>query len=148
MPLIDVQILERPVAALSVEPFPEPAGAECAFLGRTRREVHPRHGALVRLTYEAYLPLARRVLTDLADEAAARFDCHLVRVHHAVGDVPVGEASVLVQVVCGHRDKAFAACRFLIDRLKATAPIWKRQRWADGSTWSEGTPVDVPERDE
>ncbi len=69
----------------------------------------------------------------------------LVRIHHAVGEVPVGEASVLVQVVCGHRAKAFEACRFLIDRLKATAPIWKQELWADGTSWSKGTPVDLQE---
>ena len=140
-PAIDVQILRQSVRPVSVEPFPEAAGAECVFVGRTRAETHPEHGPLVELTYEAYAPLARRVLTDLARLAAERYACRVVRIHHAVGAVPVGAASVLVQVACGHRDEAFAACRFLIDRLKATAPIWKRQRWADGATWSAGDPV-------
>lgn len=142
---IDVQILDHPVQPVAFAPFPAPAGAECTFLGRTRMEVHPRHGALVHLTYQAYEPLARQVLTDLAGQAADRFECHVVRVHHAVGDVPIGQASVLVQVVCGHRAEAFAACRFLIDGLKAAAPIWKRQRWADGTTWSTGSPVETGE---
>ncbi|MHC4219305.1 MAG: molybdenum cofactor biosynthesis protein MoaE [Planctomycetota bacterium] len=140
-PDIDVQILDHPVGAVAVEPFPQPAGAECAFLGRTRQDVHPEHGALVELTYEAYVPMAQRVLAELAEEAAQRFDCRVVRIHHAVGEVPIGQASVLVQVVCGHRDAAFTACRFLIDRLKTAAPIWKRERWADGVTWSRGHPV-------
>ena len=146
MPTVDVRILDHPVHAVAEESFPAPAGAECVFLGRTRCEVHPDHGELQRLSYEAYVPLARRVLDDLAREALKRFDCYTVRIHHAIGDVPLGEASVLIQVVCGHRHEAFTACRFLIDRLKESAPIWKRERWADGTTWSKGTQVRTEEQ--
>ena len=143
--MIDVRILDRPVAAIDVAPFPRPAGGECIFLGRTRAESHPEHGELKRLSYEAYRPMAEQVLRNLATAAAVEFGCLPVRVHHAVGDVGPGEASVLVQVVTGHRAAAFDACRFLIDRLKATAPIWKREVWADGTTWSRGTPVTTGE---
>ncbi len=142
---IDVRILDHPVRSAAVEPFPEPAGAECVFLGRTRRDVDPQRGELVRLSYQAYRPLAQRVLDDLARQAAQRFDCLVVRIHHATGDVPLGDASVLVQVVAGHRDQAFTACRFLIDRLKSSAPIWKREQWTHGTTWSPGTPVAIRE---
>ncbi len=144
-PAIDVRICDRPVGMVDADHFPPDAGAECVFLGRTRGETHPRHGTLTRLSYEAYRPLADRTLTDLARDATRRFDCMFVRIHHAVGDVPVGDASVLVHVVCGHRAQAFEACRFLIDRLKASAPIWKRELWADGTSWSRGTPVDLRE---
>jgi molybdopterin synthase catalytic subunit len=139
-PLIDVQILDRPVmyAPLGVS---SAVGAECVFLGRTRRDTHPEHGDLVRLSYEAHQPLAERVLRELAEEAIARWGCFAVRVHHAVCIVPPGEASVLVQVICGHRGEAFEACRFLIDALKAKAPIWKREEWASGATWAQGTAV-------
>ena len=80
-------------------------------------------------------------LRDLAQQAVNDFDCLSVRIHHSTGIVPPGQASVIVQVVCAHRDAAFDACRFLIDRLKAQAPIWKREEWADGATWSHGEPV-------
>ena len=143
--MIDVQIVNHPVTARSLEPFPEQAGAECVFLGRTRRDAHDEYGPLVRLTYHAYLPLARQTLADLADEAVRRFECRAVRIHHATGEVPPGEASVLVQVAGGHRDRAFEACRYLIDRLKAVAPIWKHETWARGESWSAGTPVEVRE---
>ena len=142
-PAIDVRIVEGPVERSDPGRLPATAGGECVFLGRTRRDVHAAHGPLVRLSYEAYRPLAERTLRELAEEAQERFGCLTVIVHHAVGDVPVGEASVLVQVVCPHRDEAFEACRFLIDRLKATAPIWKRQEWSDGTTWARGVPVSV-----
>lgn len=139
--IIDVRLLDHPAEYSALRPFPQPAGGECVFLGRTRSETHPTHGRLRRLAYEAYRPMAERTLRDLAAQAAARFDCLAVRIHHVVGEVPTGEASVLVQVVTGHRAAAFDACRFLIDRLKSEAPIWKREEWEDGSTWSPGAPA-------
>ena len=141
-PLLDIRILDHPVAPLPFEPFPQPAGAEAVFLGRTRLETHQKHGRLQRLSYEAYEPMAKKVLRELADQAVARFGCLAVRIHHALGEVPPGEASVLVQVVCGHRAASLEACRFLIDQLKLRAPIWKREEWANGFTWSEGVVVD------
>jgi len=143
-PTIDVQLTDQPVAVQGMKPFLPTCGAECVFLGRTRGERHEVHGDLIKLSYEAYRPLAERTLRDLAEEAVARFGCAAVRLYHAMGDVPVGEASVLVQVWCGHREQAFEACRFLIDALKARAPIWKREVWSDGTTWAEGVPVQQP----
>ncbi|MHC5023958.1 MAG: molybdenum cofactor biosynthesis protein MoaE [Planctomycetota bacterium] len=141
---IDVRLLDHPVEARPWDPFPPGAGAECVFLGRTRLERHPEHGLLTRLSYEAYRPMAERVLQDLAARAAARFGCLAIRLHHAIGEVPPGAASVLVQVAAAHREEAFAAARFLIDSLKQEAPIWKREAWADGSTWSAGAAVSAP----
>jgi molybdopterin synthase catalytic subunit len=146
-PVIDVRLADGPVRYRPIEPFPQPAGAEAVFLGRTREERHTNHGDLRRLEYEAYSGMAERVLHELAEEAVERFRCLVVRLHHAVGDVPPGEASVLVQVVTGHRAEAFDACRFLIDELKTRAPIWKREHWADGTTWADGQPVTTPETD-
>jgi molybdopterin synthase catalytic subunit len=140
--MIDVQLLDRPVRYLPMEGLPWAAGGECVFLGRTRQETHRSHGRLVRLSYEAYGTMAEVVLRELAEGAIERFGCAAVRIHHAIGDVPPGEASVMVQVACGHRAEAFEACRFLIDELKARAPIWKREEWEDGATWATGTAVD------
>lgn len=140
-PMIDVQLLQRPVRSVDVTPFPDSCGAECIFLGRTRTDHNEIHGKLVKLSYEAYQHMAERVLRELADEAVQKFGCAAVRIHHAVGEVSIGEASVLVQVCCGHRDRAFTACRFLIDTLKQRVPIWKLEVWSDGTTWSRGQPV-------
>jgi molybdopterin synthase catalytic subunit len=136
LPFIDIQILDRPVDRQPFDPLPTGVGGECVFLGRTRMDQHPRYGMLKRLSYEAYREMALKVLNDLASQSVARFGCLAVRVHHAVGEVPMGAASVLVQVACPHRDKAFEACRFLIDRLKTDAPVWKREVWERGETWS------------
>ena len=62
MPTIEVKLLDTPVRAQSFDPFPQPAGGECVFLGRTRTESHPDHGSLTRLSYEAYRPMAERTL--------------------------------------------------------------------------------------
>ncbi len=140
---IDVQLIDGPVRIAAEEPFPPEGGAECIFLGRTRQESHPQHGALRRLKYEAYQPMAEDVLHRLAREAIARFGCISVQIHHSIGEVPRGEASVFIRVVSGHRAEAFEACRFLIDDLKSNAPIWKREEWERGATWSEGFPVDA-----
>ena len=140
-PTIDIQIIDRPVRYMAVDAFPENAGAECVFLGRTRSDNHEQHGDLVELSYEAYEPMAQAELQRLADQATQQFDCLFIRIHHAIGVVPIAEASVLVQTVCGHRAESFDACRFLIDELKKSVPIWKQERWADGTTWSSGTAV-------
>ena len=140
-PIIEVKLTDHPVEHTEWTTCGGQAGAECVFLGRTRHETHADHGGLVRLSYQAYRPMAERVLRQLAEEAVDRFGCRAVRIHHAVGEVNVGQASVLVGVLCSHRPQAFEACRFLIDRLKAEAPIWKREVWSLGSTWSAPEPV-------
>lgn len=130
-----------------VEYLPPPViglgGGECVFLGRTRGEMHDKHGPLQLLRYTAYESMAKRVLESLAQIAIKDHGALFVRIHHRMGEVPVGQASVLVQVVCGHRAEAFEACRMLIDRLKSEAPIWKSEVWADGTTWSRG--LEVPQ---
>ena len=142
---IDIQLLNGPVKAIDFDPFPQPAGAECIFLGKTRTETHPEHGDLVLLNYEAHETMALNVLNIIANRAVEKFDCLAVRVHHAVGDVSPCDASVVIQVVTRHRDKSFQACKYLIDKLKVQAPIWKREQWADGTTWSEGSQIDTSE---
>jgi molybdopterin synthase catalytic subunit len=143
-PFIDVQLLDRPVEMRPIDDFPEDAGGECVFLGRTRLESDPQLGRLLHLRYEAYREMAVGVLGDLARQAVDRFECLAVRVHHALGEVPIGQASVLVQVACGHRDKSFEACRFLIDRLKTEGPIWKREQWEGGESWSKAASMPSP----
>ncbi|MFG0330158.1 MAG: molybdenum cofactor biosynthesis protein MoaE [Phycisphaerales bacterium] len=135
--VFDISFQRGPVAYEAPPPL-DAGGGECVFLGRTRAESSDEHGDLERLTYEAYETMAVRVLRELAEQTAADHDALFIRIRHSIGEVPIGDASVFIQVVCGHRAEAFAACRFLIDRLKTDAPIWKREVWADGApTWSE-----------
>ena len=88
------------------------------------------------LTYEAYEEHAVGRLAAIADEMRARWtDLGRVAMLHRVGDVAVGEAAVVVAVSSPHRDNAFEAARYGIYALKATVPIWKRERWAGGESW-------------
>ncbi|MEX0775297.1 MAG: molybdenum cofactor biosynthesis protein MoaE [Phycisphaeraceae bacterium] len=113
-------------------------GAEACFLGRTRAEIHPQFGALQRLEYEAYGPMAARLLDEMARTAALQWGAHAVRLVHASGIVPVGEPSIVIQVATPHRAEAFGACRDLIERIKHELPIWKREIWEHGTTFVEG----------
>ena len=104
----DVRLVRGPVRVAAVDPFPPEAGAECLFLGRTRAEAHPEHGALHRLDYHAYEEMALQRLEACADAALDRYECRFVRVHHALGTVPVGDASVLVQTLAAYGVTKFA----------------------------------------
>lgn len=140
MTLILTAIHEGPV---TTAPLDAPGGGECVFLGRTRPETHPAFGDLLRLEYEMYDPMVDKLLEQLARDAAAQFGCTAVRLVHAKGPVAVGEASVVIQTLTAHRPEAFAATRYLIDRLKKELPIWKHEIWQRGRTHVEGCCVEV-----
>jgi molybdopterin synthase catalytic subunit len=121
-------------------------GAVVTFLGQTREtpgtpapgEVVPAgvEGQRVEgLSYEAFVPMAVGVLDAIADEIAQRYGVDRIAILHRTGEVPVGEASVLIVAAAEHRAQAFEACRYAIEELKARAPIWKRERYLDGSVW-------------
>ena len=118
------------------------AGAVVTFLGTTRNENDGRH--VVRLEYEAFARMAEREMRRLAAEASRRWPLRRVAIVHRIGVVPVGEASVAIAVSAGHRAEAFAACHWLIDRLKEIVPIWKREHFRGGQVWigpQQGTPT-------
>jgi molybdopterin synthase catalytic subunit len=112
-------------------------GGTATFIGTTRRE-RGSDREVEELRYEAYEELALAELEVICAEAEARFRAR-VAVAHRIGAVAVGEPSVVAAASAGHRPAAFAACRYLIDELKARAPIWKQTVYADGRTsWVDG----------
>jgi len=112
------------------------AGGIATFLGTTRAERGDDDRELIALDYDAYAQMAQKQLHDLADEARRRWPIVKLALLHRIGRVKLGEASVAVAVSCPHRAQAFEACRWLIDSLKSTAAIWKKEIWDDGSaTW-------------
>ena len=116
------------------------AGGIAVFLGTTRAETAVDGRELVALDYDAYAEMAVDRLRQLVADARASGDVTKVAVLHRLGRVAVGEASVVIAVSTPHRAAAFDACRFLIDRLKVDVPIWKQERWADGTgTWVHPT---------
>ena len=122
-------------------------GAVAIFLGQTRQSPGtPAPGQeaeaarfagqrVAGLSYEAFEPMVLTVLGEIADEIETRFGVRRVAILHRVGEVAVGEASVAIAVASPHREEAFAACRYAIEELKARAPIWKAEHFADGSVW-------------
>jgi len=130
---IDLSADEIDVSLVRSHVLGDPAlGGVCTFEGATRDDADPDHGPVVRLEYEAYEAMARRQMATLADKALHRWGPGRVAMVHRIGQVPVGDVSVMIAVACGHRAEAFAACRWLIDTLKRDVPIWKRDVYADG----------------
>jgi molybdopterin converting factor subunit 1 len=122
---LDASALTRLVAAPDM-------GAIVTFAGVVRDNVGGR--ATAWLVYEAYAPMAEKVLARLADEARARWEIGRVAIHHRVGRLEIGETAVLVVVAAPHRRAAFEAAAWIMDRIKEVAPIWKKEHWADGTS--------------
>ena len=130
-----IRLSEEPidVAAVVAEVADERAGGIASFVGTTRIESRGR--TVVRLEYEAYEGMAEDVMAGLAEELKARYDLCEVAMVHRVGVVSIGEISVAIAVSAPHRADALAACREAIDRLKETAPVWKKEVYEGGEEW-------------
>ncbi len=109
------------------------AGAIATFVGTTR--VRSRGRRVVHLEYEAYEGMAEKVMATLADELQRQYDLCGVAIHHRIGRVAIGEASVVIAVSAPHRQEALAACRDAIDRLKVEVPLWKKEVYEGGEEW-------------
>lgn len=129
------RVVERPIASAEVEALVAApgAGAVVTFTGAVRDQTRGRR--VVRLEYEAYVPMAEKVAAAIAAEAVARWPGARVAVLHRIGRLEIGEASVVIAVAAPHRGDAFDACRFVIDQLKRDVPIWKRELFEDGAEW-------------
>jgi molybdopterin synthase catalytic subunit len=111
-------------------------GAVVVFDGMVRNNTRGRQ--TLYLDYEAYEKMAAKQMDQLAREAVDRFSVRGVSMVHRLGRLGVGETSVLIAVASAHRGAAFEACRWLIDSLKKTVPIWKKETFADGTVWAAG----------
>ncbi|HQY88503.1 MAG TPA: molybdenum cofactor biosynthesis protein MoaE [Tepidisphaeraceae bacterium] len=129
---------DQPIT-LGVSDFNSPnAGGVSIFLGTTRAEKRADGIELLALDYDAYPEMAIEQMRKLASQARARWPIEALTLLHRIGKVHVGEPSVLICVACPHRSQSFDACRFLIDELKKSVTIWKKEVWADGvTTWKD-----------
>ncbi|HEX5068985.1 MAG TPA: molybdenum cofactor biosynthesis protein MoaE [Vicinamibacterales bacterium] len=119
----------------------EGCGAVCTFLGIVRAT---HKGRRVRyLEYEAFEPLALKTFDRIAREIAADWPEARVAIHHRVGRLAVGEASVIIAAASSHRAESFQVCRYAIERIKQIAPIWKHEFFAEGDAWVEGATADI-----
>ena len=112
------------------------AGAICTFTGVVRDSSRGR--SVTHLEYEAYAEMATAQMRKIADEVAEKWPSARVAMAHRTGRLEIGEPSVVVSVSSPHRAEAIAACKWGIDRLKETVPIWKKEHASDGTYWIEG----------
>lgn len=113
-------------------------GAVVVFDGIVRN--HTRGRRTLHLDYEAYEEMALKQMRELGLKARERFGVRQVTILHRLGRLEIGETSVLIVVSSAHRSAAFEACRWLIDTLKQTVPIWKKETFSDGAVWAPGDP--------
>jgi len=119
-------------------------GASLVFEGVVRNQTRGR--MTVYLDYEAYEEMALEQLESLATQSLGQFQIRDVTIVHRLGRLEIGETSVLIAVASAHRAAAFDACRWLIDTLKRTVPIWKKEYFVDGAVWADGEafPKEIP----
>jgi molybdopterin synthase catalytic subunit len=126
---IDVEALLRHVRAGQ-------DGAIVIFDGFVRNESRGR--PTLHLEYEAYESMALTKIREIGAQVHERFSIHRVAIAHRLGRLEIGETSVFIAVSAPHRAAAFDACRFAIDTLKKTVPIWKKEFFRDGAVWADG----------
>ena len=129
------RVTEEPLSleAAVAEVADERAGGIATFTGTVRRQSRGRE--VTHLEYEAYAEMAEDVMAQLATQLLERHELCAVAIHHRVGRVDIGEASVVIAVSAPHRQAALAACGEAIDTLKETVPLWKKEVYEGGEEW-------------
>jgi molybdopterin synthase catalytic subunit len=113
-------------------------GGIALFVGTVRNNTKSKEVTL--LDFSTYKPMALKEIQKIADKALAEFSILKIAIHHAEGELQIGEIPVIIAVSAPHRKAAFAACQFAIDSLKETVPIWKKEHFIDGEVWVNATP--------
>jgi len=116
---------------------PESGGID-VFIGTVRNATKGK--PVLKLDFEAYEPMAISEMEKIAQQAFEKWPVQKVLIHHRTGTLEVGEVPVIIAVSAAHRDAAFEACRYIIDTLKQTVPIWKKEAFEDGEVWVAAHP--------
>jgi molybdopterin synthase catalytic subunit len=116
---------------------PESGGID-VFIGAVRNATKGKK--VVRLEFEAYEPMALAEMEKIAKQAFEKWPVQKILIHHRTGVLEVGEVPVIIAVSAAHRAAAFEACRYIIDTLKQTVPIWKKEIFEDGEVWVAAHP--------
>ena len=119
--------------ALTATVHSDANGGIVTFLGTTRNETGGRH--VLYLEYEAYEGMADKMLARIAQEISKRWGITDISIAHRFGRLEIGDVSLVVAVASPHRAEAFAACQYVVDRIKQDVPIWKKEVFADGAVW-------------
>ncbi|GAB4261470.1 MAG: molybdenum cofactor biosynthesis protein MoaE [Saprospiraceae bacterium] len=138
--MIDIQLLEDKLdvsRCVEMVSAPETGGIN-VFIGTVRN--HTKGKRVLRLEFEAYEPMAISEMQKIARRAMENYDVQRMVIHHRVGSLAIGEIPVIIAVGAAHREAAFQACKFAIDTLKETVPIWKKEIFEDGEVWVAAHP--------
>ena len=138
--MVDVQILDTPldVAACQEWVTSPGAGGITLFVGTVRNQTQGK--AVVKLDFEAYIPMALSEMRKIAIQAQEKWTAEKVLIHHRIGTLKIGEIAVVIAVATPHRKASFEACAYAIDTLKETVPIWKKEFFEDGAVWVAAHP--------
>ncbi len=138
--MADILITAQPLdinSCIAAVMSPQSGGID-VFIGTVRDATKGKK--VLRLEFEAYEKMALSEMGKIATEAFARWPLHKVVIHHRTGVLEIGEVPVVIAVSAAHRGAAFEACRFIIDTLKQTVPIWKKEVFEDGEIWVAAHP--------
>jgi molybdopterin synthase catalytic subunit len=113
-------------------------GGIALFVGTVRNST--KNKTVKLLDFSGYEPMALKEMQKIAIEALDKFQIHKIAIHHALGELQIGDIPVIIAVSSAHRDAAFEACQFAIDTLKETVPIWKKEHFEDGEVWVNSHP--------
>lgn len=113
-------------------------GGLALFVGTVRNNTKGKE--VIKLEFSAYEPMAIKEMSLIAEKALELFGVEKIAIHHAVGNLNIGEVPVIIAVSSAHREAAFKACKFAIDTLKETVPIWKKEYFEDGEVWVNAHP--------
>ncbi len=135
-----IQITEKPlVPEVAIQAVSTPnAGAVNVFVGTVRNATSGKK--VVQLEFEAYEPMATKELVKIVEQAFRQWPLQKVVVCHRTGVLAIGEVPVVIAVATAHRKAGFQACEFIIDTLKQTVPIWKKEKYEDGEVWVAAHP--------
>ena len=113
-------------------------GGIALFVGTVRNET--KNKTVTLLDFSSYEPMALKEMQKIADAALKKFSINKIAIHHAIGELKIGDIPVIIAVSSEHRKAAFEACEFAIDTLKKTVPIWKKEHFEDGKIWVNSHP--------
>ena len=133
-----VQAAPLSLDALLAEVCGPAIGGIVSFVGTVRD--HARGQTIDHLEYEAYGPMAEKEMRRIAEQVGERWPGVRLAMSHSIGNLAIGEAAVMIVAAAAHRGEAFDACRYAIDTLKRTVPIWKKEFASEGSVWIEENP--------
>lgn len=137
---INIQITDQPLniqSSIDWAMHPECGGID-VFIGTVR--ANTKEKKVVRLEFETYESMALMEMNKIAEEVFQKFTVQRILIHHRTGVLKVGDIPVIIIVAAAHRDAAFDACRYAIDTLKQTVPIWKKEIFEDGEVWVAAHP--------